>query len=286
LTNKEAPDATRFEALGRLEGSYATTKSATAGIAFFKQYMADAPSTAIVPDVYRIMGHLANVMKDKNDEDEFYRKCFEAFQRMYDNASGAQEKVVVLMRYAYAHHFKGDLDPAVSLLQKGLKDFPTAANRLDLYYELADLYFRNQKFDKAVETCRQIPLEFPNDQRRIRSYFTIADCHLYQKKYDDAVKDLQEIIALFPSTEYAYRANQAIRYTEAMRRKEAETSATLAASKVTSGTATLPGAIGVTTLPAPVRMFPPKSATTLTVPVTRPPAPQTPGSASPTLPRR
>jgi len=254
LENNEVPEEARFQALGFLTGCFGTTETASAGIEFFQKYLDDNPSTNIVPNVYMVMGHLASLLDNKKRADELFNKGFEHFEELYKQATGADKKVEVLIRYARAYNFKGDVEKAAALLRKGLNEFRTSPkNRLRLYYELASVYASNEKYDKAIEVCREIPSQFPNHPERIPAYFRIAEYHRRQKKYDDAIADYQEIIALFPGTRYAAGAIQEIRRTEWMRRKEAETSATLALKalqQATSGTAGLTSATAVSTPPA------------------------------------
>ncbi|MCX8036857.1 MAG: tetratricopeptide repeat protein [Candidatus Sumerlaeia bacterium] len=250
LRTWDAPENARKDALDQLENTYATTQSAATGIEFFQTHLADEPSTTIRPEVYRVMGRLAALLKDKEREEAFYGKCFEHYERMYQEAAGAEAKIAVLRHYAGARHMKGDIEGSAALLKKGLAEFPTASSRIDLYYQLASLYGFNGRFDEAIEVCRTIPQEFPNDPRRVRAYFMIAECHLQQKKYDAAIGDCREIIALFPGQAPAQEATRAIRMIEALRRQEAETSATLAASQSTTGVLQVGGRTMLTTAPA------------------------------------
>lgn len=267
LRSDNVPEPARFQALGHLTACYATTASAESGIEFFGQYLADKPSTNILPNVYMVMGHLASVLDDQKRKDEFFAKSFEIFDEMYKKASGAGKKIEILIRHAWARSFKGDVDKAAELLRKGIEQFPTSPNRLELYYELARLYATAERFDEAVEVCRQIPREFPNHPARANAYFIIGECHRRQKKWDQAVADFQQIIALFPGTQSARRARWEIRKTEYLRRKEAETSAAMALAKLaetTSPSATLtsptaPTSPGAATSP-PAQVAPPKQA--------------------------
>jgi len=278
LTDKEVPEGGRVQALELLGGAYETTKTAAAGIGFFQKYLDDQPTTSVVPDVWRIMARLASVVKDKEREEKFWAKCFESFGQMYDQATGADNKITILVRYARAHNLKGEVEQAAELIQKAIKDFPTSPSRLALYYELGKLYFNNEKYDKAIEAYRKVTTEFPNDPMRADAYLFIAKAHAQQKKYDAAIADCEEIKALFPNTQYAQGAAMGIKSIEAMRRKEAETSATLAASPLTSGTA------GITSATAPVKppLAPPlpppapKPAGSTTAPLTAPTSPKPP----------
>ncbi len=283
LRSWDAPENARKDALDQLENTYATTQSAAAGIAFFQTHLADEPSTTIRPEVYRVMGRLASILKDKEREEAFYGKCFELYERMYEQADGAEAKIAVLRHYAGARHMKGDIEGSAALLKKGLADFPTASSRIDLYYQLASLYGYNGRFDEAIEVCRTLPQEFPNDPRRVRAYFMIAECHLQQKKYDAAIGDCREIIALFPGQAPAQEAARAIRMIEALRRQEAETSATLAASQATSEPLQIGGRTMLTTAPAASGAVPSGQPTApSTAPAALPAAP--PATAPSTLP--
>jgi len=277
----------RFDSLDRLAGSYATTQSAAAGIQFFEKYLSDAPSTDTIPHVYMVMGHLKTVSKQPDEAKSLYHKGYDAFEQAYQAASGADEKTIILMQYARAHEFAGDIEEAAALLRKGLQDFPTSSRRINLYYNLAALYANNKKYDEAIAICREIPSQFPNDPRRVNSYFMAADCHREQKKFDVAMGDYREIIALFPGQRFAQDAMMKMRETEEMRRREAETSATLAAALLTSGTlATTSTGAAVTSpsaavkRPAPALLLPPLS----TAPVTRPAISATTASAAPKPP--
>lgn len=263
LNNSEVPKGHRFEALSRLAACYATTASAAAGIEFFEHHLADEPSTNIVPNVYLVMAHLATVLDDEDRAEGFYVQGFEAFEQMYKDATGADKKIEVLIRYARAYNFKDELEAAVALLQEGLKKFPTSPKRLQLYYELARAYASNEKYDKAIEVYREIPTLFPNHPGRLEAYFLVAECHRLQKDFDAAMTDYQEITTLFPQTPVARRAYQEIRHTEFLRRKEAETSTTLAlaAAQATSPTATLTTGSALSTAPIPPALsLPPEGA--------------------------
>jgi len=291
LNNNEVPEAFHFGALERLTATYATTDSASAGIEFFENYLADKPSTDIVPNVCMIMGHLATVLDEKDRAENLFSKGFAAFEQMYEEATGADRKIAVLIRYARAYNFKGDLEQTVALLQKGLKEFPTSPMRLRLFYELAAAYANNEKYDRAIEVYREIPAQFPNHNGRLEAYFLAAECHRLQNNYDEAVKDYQEIMALLPGTQWAQRAYQEIRRTELLRRKEAETSATLAlrAAQATSPTATLTTATAVTTAPVPAGPPSPPTPPERDEPATPSAdlvAPQTSGKTTATLPAR
>jgi tetratricopeptide (TPR) repeat protein len=289
LTNKQVTDSNRWQALGALEACYGTTATANAGIEFLQAYLDDQPSTNIVPDVYMVMGPLAEVLKQKERADAFYNKGFEAFSHLFDTVSGAENKIAILLRYGQAHYFKGDLEQATTLVQKALKDYPTSPRRIELFYRLAQMYAGKEKYDKAIEVCRQIPQEFANDPRRVQALFMIAEMHARQRKWDDAVKDLQEITVLFPGTDVAQRAGMALRQVETLKRKEAETSATLAAAQITSGTVKLPSGISVSTPPlGGMRpgLLPTPATGGPAFPAPRAVISPTSGTAGPTLPPR
>jgi tetratricopeptide (TPR) repeat protein len=273
LTNPEVPEEAHFAALDRLTVCYRTTDTARAGIEFFQQYLDDEPSTNLVPNAYMLIGYLASLVDEDQLSSTSYQRGFEAFDALYDQVSGAEKKSEVLMRYALARNYKGDVDKAIELIRKGLKEFPINQKRLDLYYQLVEIYASNERYDEAIEVCRQIPSEFPNNPERIRSYFLIAQIHREQKKYKEAIEDYQEIMALFPQTRLAQQASYAIRYTEFIARKEAETSATLALeSGATTGTETLTTGTLPTTAPAAIAPppLPPDTAPT-TPPIAPPP---------------
>jgi hypothetical protein len=113
-----------------------------------------------------------------------------------------------------------------------------------------------------------------------------ADCHREQKKFDAAMGDYREIIALFPGQRFAQDAMMEMRRTEEMRRREAETSATLAAALLTSGTLAMTTGAAATSpsaaikRPAPALPLPPPS----TSPVTRPAISPTTAGAAPKPP--
>jgi len=280
-------ESDRLDSLNRLGSCYATTQSAPAGIQILEQYLADKPSTETVPHVHMMVGYLHSVLKQTDLSKAEYNKAFEVFERLYQTASGADEKIGVLISYAAAHKFAGEVDQAATLLREGLQKFPTSSKRIDLYYNLAILFRNSDKYDEAIAICREIPSQFPNDPRRVDSYFVAADCRRRQKKYDAAGADYREIIALFPGTNYARYAMIEIRRTEDLKRREAETSATLAAAaaatsptlSLTTGTA-VRAPSSATTQPVPPLPLPPAKVRPSTSPQTRAPVPQTTGSAA------
>jgi len=280
--DKAIDDQRRFKLLARLATVYATTQSAAGGIEFFEKYLADEPSTTTIPHTYMILGQLSSLNKQTEPSKAFYNKAFEAFGQMYERASGADEKIDVLIQYARACEFAGELDKAATLLQKGLQDFPTSSRRINLYYTLAELLARNKKYDEAMAVYREIPTQFPNDPKRVNAYFYIADCHRMQKKFEAAVADYQEIMALFPGTPFAQNAARAVRDTEEMRRREAETTATLPAALPTSPTLGLTSGAATTSPLAARSPLPPPPAELLTTAVL-PPAIAPPTTSSPGL---
>jgi len=287
LRNSNLNKVYQLESLNRLAVSYATTQSAAAGIQFLEQYLADKPSSETIPHTYMIVGHLHSVIKEPDQSKTFYHKAFDVFEQMYKSASGADEKIGILIQYARAHDFAGNLDEAATLLRKGLQEFPTSASRIDLYYHLAGMFANKGKYDEAIQVCHEIPSQFPNDIRRIDSYFLAADCRRRQRKYEAANADYREITALFPGTPYAQYAMMEMRRTEEMRRREAETSATQAAALITSPTLavttgtilTSPSAAAITGRVSPA-LLPPSEASSSTAPQTRATVPQTTGGTT------
>jgi tetratricopeptide (TPR) repeat protein len=280
----------RFESLDRLAISYATTQSAAAGVKFFEQYLADKPSTQTVPPIYMIIGHLESVLKHDEQEKTRYQKAFEEFGQSYERASGADEKIGILVQYSRAREFAGEVDQAAALLRKGLQEFPTSSRRINLYYNLAVLYASHQRYDEAIAICRDIPSQFPNDPARVRSYFIAAECHRQQKKFESAVADYREIMALFPGQRPGQEAMMEIRRTEEMRRKDAETSATKAAALLTSPTLTATTGTATTSPSAAIKRPAPSvpsgaaKVSASTTPLPRATVPQTTGSARPKPP--
>jgi tetratricopeptide (TPR) repeat protein len=229
-----------------------------------------------------IMGYLESVQKQDDQAKTYYHKGFDGFEELYKAASGADDKIAILIQYARAHEFADEVDQAAALLRKGIQDFPTSSQRIYLYYNLAQLYGNphHKRFDEAIEICREIPSQFPNDPRRVGSYFLAANCHRFQKKYDAAAADYQEIMALFPGQREAQQAMMELRRTEDLRRRDAETSATQAAALRTSSTlgamagasATSPSALSLPTAPK-------ASVKASTAPLTKPTVSPTTGTA-------
>lgn len=249
FTNKDLDNIQLdFQALNQLAATYGTTETATAGIQYFQTYLDDSPSTDIKPNVLMVMGHLAQTLEDEKKADEYFEKAFAVFSDMYENATGADLKIPILMRHARALSFKGDTDRAAELLQKGIDDFKSHPNRVGLRFELARLYSDSKRTTEAIAVCRNIAADFHNDTRRAEALFMIASIYMGERDYDKANEEYNSIATLFPNTRLAAQAYMGMQQIKEARRRDAATSAALMfgagattpTTTLTSPTATMP----------------------------------------------
>lgn len=262
LTNPDLRFQERFPAIEQLYLTFATTESAKAGVDFLQRVLEDNPTTDIIPNVYMIAGQLAGLAEDEERKKELFARGFSAFERQYEEATGADEKIRILVYYSRGKLAAGEVEEAAALVRKGLDAFPTSPMRINLYYHLAGIYKEHEMFDKAIEIYREIPSLFPNDPDRVHAYFHVADSHRRQKKFDLAKADLLEIRTLFPDPRTQAMAMRQLQYTNYLQRKEEETSATLAFQEAlaTSATVTLTTATATTTPPGTLAPTPPNES--------------------------
>ena len=148
---------------------------------------------------------------------EFYRKDFREAQKAFLKAAELDSANYWYRdRLAIAYSMGGEEELTLATYEQMLRDFP---KKTEVYYNLANLYMRQGKLDKALEAMDQIETVFGrNDQVTAVKY----DILLRQDKPAEALKVLQDynaikaserVLAILGDHEMAeYRDSSALAY--------------------------------------------------------------------------
>jgi len=89
-------------------------------------------------------------------------------------------------RLAYVYQLQGKEELTEQMYEQLLKDFP---KKSDLYYDLVDIYLKQNQYDKALATLDEIDTVFGKDEAVATTRYQI---YRYQNKPAEAVKALQD----------------------------------------------------------------------------------------------
>lgn len=134
---------------------------------------------------------LDGILKDDpaNDAAWYYKGLCNLFQKDYDNACANLRKAAGLdstnywyrFNLAGAYRMAGQTDMTIAQYNQLLKDFP---EKTDISYNLVDLYLRENRYDEALATIRDIEaVNGKNDGTVMTSYRIL----LQQEKQEEAL---------------------------------------------------------------------------------------------------
>lgn len=134
---------------------------------------------------------LDGILKDDpaNDAAWYYKGLCNLFLKDYDNACANLRKAAAIdstnywyrFNLAGAYRMAGQADMTIAQYNRLLKDFP---EKTDISYNLVDLYLRENRYDEALATIRDIEaVNGKNDGTVMTSYRIL----LQQKKQEEAL---------------------------------------------------------------------------------------------------
>lgn len=129
-----------------------------------------------------------------NDAAYYYLGLCNLYTRKLDEAQRHLKKASELDpsnywykdRLALAYSMKGEDDLTIATYEDLLKEFP---KKNDLYFNLVNLYLKNNQYDKALSAMDQIETVFGKTEQVTSTRYDIL---LHQNKPDEALKALQE----------------------------------------------------------------------------------------------
>jgi tetratricopeptide (TPR) repeat protein len=106
------------------------------------------------------------------------------------------ELVTCKTQLAEAHVRIGEYDKAEEICKEAIK---IESGRADTWYSLGYIYYKQQKYDEAIEANKE-SLEFGSEENYVNSYY-IGKAYLYKGEFENAIESFKEALEFNP--EYA-----------------------------------------------------------------------------------
>jgi soluble lytic murein transglycosylase len=89
-----------------------------------------------------------------------------------------------------------------------LERFPNSPNRAEAIYQIGYCFYREDKYDQAIEWFERAHQEFPTKQEGEQGYYWVATALQKARRYDEAARQYEDFIAAYPKSnliDKAYR---------------------------------------------------------------------------------
>lgn len=184
------------EATYKMGDIYFKAQKFAEAIASFETVMQKWPDSEFAEDSMLAM---AEVYYNSGDEAKA-EATYERFLKKYPDSTKIKSVEEGKQRAMYRAAEKKN-DP-VKLLEFADK-YPESTLTVDALYKAAEIYYTDNKPDKAVDVFSRVIREFPNDTLSVNAHYYIAACYEALQKTEEAVNAYKAFLKNYPKHELA-----------------------------------------------------------------------------------
>lgn len=137
------------------------------------------------------------------------KKAVDAYLQASGSAVRASDKVAMLFKLGKSYMITGNTQRAIESFVKviGIGEKANVFERVpDSYYRIADEYYRNKTYDKALEYYQKATRKYPSFQETPWGLFQIGSIHKNTGKYQESIDGFKELIRRYPDDYWARQA--------------------------------------------------------------------------------
>ncbi len=125
-----------------------------------------------------------------------------------DRAAGARPNEFDALRRARIYLFNRHWPEARALLSEIIERFPASPNRPEALYQMGYAFYREDKYDEAIDWFTRAHTEFPTKTEGEQGYYWVATALQKARRYEEAARRYMDFLTAYPNSnlvEGAYR---------------------------------------------------------------------------------
>ncbi len=137
------------------------------------------------------------------------KKAVDAYTQAVDIASNPVDAVYALYKLGDSYSKIGNTTRAVEAFKKAIdlgEKHSIFVRIPDSYYKIADYYYKQKKFEKALEQYRKVTRKYPTYQDTPWGLFQIGSIYKNLKKYKNAIETFNYLISKYPDDYWSRQA--------------------------------------------------------------------------------
>ncbi|PJB62121.1 MAG: hypothetical protein CO096_26405, partial [Armatimonadetes bacterium CG_4_9_14_3_um_filter_66_14] len=196
-----------YEALAQI---FRQEKNLDGALALFQKAYDRVTEPMVKKQLEREIARLLLQRAHDRQKDKEYESALAEYRTIVDRFPTASNAASALLQIAsvYAYRLR-EPEKAIDAKLEYVRRFPDSDQCPNQLAEVADLYRRAKKYDKAIETSRMVLSQYPDFDGRDDAQWLIASlCGGYLRDKERAVEEYRKFIELFPDSDRCADAYQ------------------------------------------------------------------------------